>query len=158
MANILSKLLTGSGRYEVPGNISNKKLDKLLAQTERDNAAGRAYSGGGQARIHPGGVSNSSARIGQGGYSNSDARLHPGGVMSSLFGKANESIYSGLGGTISPGVLQQRGKQIMGNIDEAFKTQDLRKLAGRGNIKIRNTGGGGTPKLQDLYAQLTKRK
>lgn len=81
-----------------------------------------------------------------------------GGILSNLLKKASSSIYGGLGHTISPAVLQQRGKQVAGNIDEAFKTQDLRKLSGRNNIKIRNTGGGGTPMLQDLYSQLTKRK
>jgi hypothetical protein len=81
-----------------------------------------------------------------------------GGVLSKLLKKTSSSIYDGLGGTISPGVLQQRGKQVMGNIDEAFKTQDLRKLTGKGNIKIRNTGGGGTPLLQNIYADMVKRK
>lgn len=81
-----------------------------------------------------------------------------GGILGNLLKKTSSSIYNGLGHTISPAVMQQRGKQVMGNIDDAFRTQDLRKLSGKGNIKIRNTGGGGTPMLQDLYAQLTKRK
>lgn len=85
-------------------------------------------------------------------------RIMGGSILSKLLKKTSSSIYDGLGNTISPAVLQQRGKQAMGNIDEAFKTQDLRKLSGKGNIKIRNTGGGGTPMLQDLYAGLTKRK
>lgn len=81
-----------------------------------------------------------------------------GGILGSLLKKTSSSLYEGLGHTISPAVLQQRAMQRMGNIDDAFRTQDLRKLSGRGNIKIRNTGGGGTPMLQDLYSQLIKRK
>jgi hypothetical protein len=81
-----------------------------------------------------------------------------GGILSNLLKKASSSIYNGLGHTMSPGVMKQKAMQSMGNIDEAFKTQDLRKLSGRDNIKIRNTGGGGTPMLQDLYAQLAKKK
>lgn len=48
--------------------------------------------------------------------------------------------------------------QRMSNIDDMFTSQDPKKLLGRNNIKIRNSGGGGTPMLQDIYAQLTKRK
>lgn len=81
-----------------------------------------------------------------------------GGILGNLLKKTSSSIYDGLGHTISPAVLQQKAMQKMGNIDEAFRMQDLSRLSGKGNIKIRNTGGGGTPMLQDLYAQLTKRK
>lgn len=81
-----------------------------------------------------------------------------GGILANLLKKASSGIYEGLGHTVSPAVFKQKAMQRMGNIDEAFRTQDLRKLSGRNNIKIRNAGGGGTPVLQDIYAQLTKRK
>lgn len=81
-----------------------------------------------------------------------------GGILGNLLKKADSSIYSGLGRTMSPAVMKQRAMQRMDNINDVFTHQDPSKLLGRNNIKIRNTGGGGTPMLQDLYAQLTKRK
>lgn len=81
-----------------------------------------------------------------------------GGILGTLLKKADSSIYNGLGKTVSPAVFKQRSMQRMGNIDDMFTHQDPKKLLGRNNIKIRNSGGGGTPMLQDIYAQLTKRK
>ena len=80
-----------------------------------------------------------------------------GGILAKLLRRADDSIYSGLGKVSSPAVMSQKAKQRMGNIDAAFKNQDLRKLAGKGNIKIRDAGGGGTTLLQEAYSMLTKR-
>ena len=86
-----------------------------------------------------------------------------GGILANLLRKADKSLYDGLGRLpansigMGSGTLKQKLMQRGGNIDDAFATQDLRKLRGRGNLKIRDTGGGGTPLLQDIYAKLTKK-
>jgi len=86
-----------------------------------------------------------------------------GGILANLLKRADESIYNGLGRLpanglgMGAGTLKQRLIQRGRNIDDAFATQDLTKLRGRGNLKIRDTGGGGTPLLQDIYAKLTKK-
>ena len=78
------------------------------------------------------------------------------GILSKLISSADDAIYKGLGKTISPEILRQRLMQGMGNVDDAFVSQNLGKLFKK-NIKIRNTGGGGTPYLQDFYSKLMKK-
>lgn len=86
-----------------------------------------------------------------------------GGILANLLKKADRSIYNGLGNLpanglgMGAGTFKQKMIQHGRNIDDAFATQDLRKLRGRNNLKIRDTGGGGTPMLQDIYAKLTKK-
>lgn len=86
-----------------------------------------------------------------------------GGILANLLKRADKSIYEGLGRLpangigMGAGTLKQKLLQRGRNIDDAFSMQDLTQLRGRKNLKIRDTGGGGTPMLQDIYARLTKK-
>lgn len=89
-----------------------------------------------------------------------------GGILSKLLSRADNKIYDGLVGLskypngigMSRELLKQKTSQRLNNLNDIFETQNPSPLLGRDNIKIRDTGGGGMPMLQEAYAKLTKRK